>query len=521
MREALVVLACTLIGSGIGLAAATWLLEAPLQPLLAALLGLCAALLKPPGRYWASALALSAASALSFAGLRVAVTALYLQATGAEAAKALLLLPGRFPQTLSPSADLAPLLAFSLMLTLGQFLLSDGFVRLLSPLWKGVEALRTSLAPALEVRPRDLILGVPFGLLLALLDAQWGLRFIGLVLLAAAQSPLATSTTILVHSLLVMLIAPSVGETLLGSVEVGVQLGVVVATAIAALLMHATGGVSVYRGAAVSAASVLGGLLLQLLAFTALVGPQWAVYVAAVSAAVSASAVFLVLRAEGGFVAPFILPDPLLPSLSALVWFHAAKLLNMDPVLLAVVVNPVLATYAALAAVWGFKLSDGGGHAPIVLLLAASAPVALLLLRGNVKPDTAFTSSYYPWRLPSVLAIPRVEAVVAIAAAAAAVLLGLAVYYLAPPSSWIGYARVVLDLNGLVFAYSFGRSIWSMGGSSLLKLLVPLALGVAALAKALAMKLRLQAQLQGVSRGAFTIYGLAYMMLAASRAFRG
>lgn len=513
-EEALAVLAGALLGSGIGLIASSWFLGTLLQPLITAVLGLCTALLKPGSRYWASALALSIASALTAAGLRVAITALYLLATGNEAARVLLILPETLPQTLNVERGLAVLLGLSLALTIGQALMVDGLSRALSPLWSGMEALSTSLTPALEVSLRDLAVGAPLGFLSAFADLQLDFKYAGFAALVAVCSPVSTVSTIAAHGFLAALLPRLLEETVRSSIEVGVQVGVLAATAVAALSLYIAGGAVAYSKAVVSALGVMGGFLILVLSFAALVGLQWAVYTALAALTVSLISVLVAIRAEGGFLLPFLLPNPLAPSFVWLAWSYIVGWLNLNPDVAMLAVNPALSTLLAVLSIWGFRLS-GNGYTTIVLLLAVAVPAVLLLLRNSVKPELAFISDYYAWRLPGGGKLPNVDVAVVAATAVAVATLCFLVYYVSSPSSGARYARFLLDPNGLFFVYGFRSGFWGQqrGSYGVEGFLFPAVAGAVAIAGWLAQGFRTSRKLRMAARGALSTYWLAYALL--------
>jgi len=519
MKEALAVLAGILLGSGIGLVASSWLLGTLLQPLIITTLGFCTAMLKPRSKYWASALALSIASALTAAGLRVAITALYLLATGNESARTLLILPETPPQTLT-ERGLAPLLGLSFALTIGQALLIDGISRLLSPLWNGVEALGTTLAPALEVGLKDLAIGAPLGAVSALVDVQLDLKYVGFTALLAALSPIASISSLAVHAFLTITLSRFLEETAMNSIGIGVQVGVLAATSIAALLLYAAGGAPLYSKAAVSIAAVMSGFLILILSFAALVGPQWAVYLAFVALVFSFISILVVVRSEGGFLLPILLPNPLTPSFFWLAWSHVISWLNLNPDIAAIAVNPTLLSLLAAMAIWGFKLS-GNGYTTAVFLLSLAAPIALLLVRNSVKPELAFISDYYAWKLLGRGKLPSVDFAVFAFTAVIVAALTISVYYVSSPSSSVRYARFLFDPNGLFFAYGFTSNLWGQlsGGYGVEKVLFFTIIGAVTIAKLIVQNFRMleRLKLRDITRGALSVYWLAYALSLALR----
>jgi len=513
MRDLLALLAGALLGSGIGLFAGRPLLGSLLQPLIISVLSVGSALLKPRSKYWASALALSTVSAVTAASLRSAVTALYLLATGDPAASLLHMLPETLPQELSAQAPLAPLLLASLALTVGQALLMDGFARLASPLWKGLEAVRPSVAPALEVGLLDLAVGAPLGALAAFADARLGLGYSLFAALLTAHSALATASTIIAH-LPLLLLARSLGEVVV-SLEVGVQIGVLTATAVAAFLLHAAGGAEAYRGVFVSLAAVMSGVLLLLMSFAALAGPQWAVYVTWVAVVTSFLSLLAVVRSEGGLLTPLLSPNPLVPSAVWLAWFYTVEWFGLNPRLAAIIVNPVLSSILALMAVWGSSLSDDG-RAMVVSVVALVLPAALTLARNSARPEAAALPDYYAWRLPWGVR-PNVDAAFVASTAAVVALLCVLVYYVLPPSSPASYARFLVDPSGLFFVYSFGRSLWGTAGEGYGAggLALAAAAGVAVAARVVFIRKPDQGErLKAVARGALGAYWPIRALLA-------
>jgi len=519
MKEALAVLAGTLLGSGIGLIASSWFLGTLLQPLIITTLGFCTAMLKPRSKYWASALALSIASALTAAGLRVAITALYLLATGNESARTLLILPETLPQTLT-GGGLAPLLGLSLALTIGQALLMDGISRVLSPLWNGVEAQSTTLAPALEVGLKDLAIGAPLGVVSALVDVQLDLKYIGFTALVAALSPISSASTLAVHGFLTIIFSRFLKETTMNSIEIGVQVGVLAATSVAALLLYAAGGATVYSKAAVSIAVVMSGFLILVLSFAALVGPQWAVYLALVALVFSFISILIIIRSEGSFLLPLLLPNPLTPSFFWLAWSHVVSWLNLNPDVAAIAVNPTLLMLLAAMAVWGFRLS-GNGYTTAVFLLGLAAPIALLLMRNSVKPELAFISDYYAWKLPVGGKLPSINFAITALTAVIVSALTFFVYYISSPSSSIRYTRFLFDPNGLFFAYGFASNFWGQvsRGYEIEKVLFFTIVEAVAIAKLIVQNYRMMDRLKvgGVTKGALSIYWLVHALSLALR----
>jgi hypothetical protein len=517
MKEALAVLAGILLGSGIGLVVSGWLLGTLLQPLIITTLGFCTVLLKPRSKYWASALALSIASALTAAGLRVAITALYLLATGNESARALLILPEIPPQTLT-GGELAPLLGLSLALTIGQALLMDGISRVLSPLWSGVEALSTTLAPALEVRPKDLALGAPLGVVSALVDVQLDLKCVGFIALVAVLTPISSASTLAFHGFLTIIFSRLLEEITMNSIGIGIQVGVLTATSVAALLLYLAGGATVYSKAAVSIAAVVSGFLILVLSFAALVGPQWAVYLALVALVFSFISILIAIRSEGGFLLPLFLPNSLAPSSFWLVWSHVVSQLNLNPDVVAIAVNPTLLMLLAAMTIWGFRLS-GDSYTSMVLMLSLAAPIALLLLRNSVKPELAFISDYYAWKLPGGGKLPSVDFAVTALTAAIVAVLTIFVYYMSSPSSRVRYTHFLFDPNGLFFAYGFASNIWGQLNGGYERVLFFTIVGAVAIAKLIVQNFRVleRLKLRDVTRGALSIYWLAYALSLALR----
>jgi len=514
MRDLLAMLAGVLLGSGIGLIAGRWLLGSLLQPLVISVLSIGSALIKTSSKHWASALALSTVSAVTAAGLRSAITALYLLATGDPAARAVQMLPETLPQTLSVEVPLASLLVSTLALIVGQVLLIDGFARLTSPLWKGLEALRPSIALAREVKPLDLAVGAPLGALAALADARLGSGYALFMALVAARSPLSTVFTILVHGLLTLPLSRVLDGVTVASLEVGVQVGVLAATAVAALLLHATGGAEAYRGIVVSLAAVMSGLLLLLLSFAALVGPQWAVYVVLAATVTSFLSLLAAVRAEGALLAPIFSPNPLVPSAIWLTWSYIVEWVGLNPRLVASVVNPALSTLLALMAVWGLSLSDDG-YAAVNAVAAVTFSTALILFRNYVKPEMALLPDYYAWRLPWGLR-SSVDMVVVAATSVAVALLCVIIYYALSPSSRASYTRFFLDPSGLFFVYSFGSSLWRLaeGGYGAGGLAFLAAAGIVAAAKALFLhRPDYGEKLRAAARGALSAYWPVYALL--------
>jgi len=513
VKDSLALLAGVLLGSGIGLIAGRWLLGLPLQPLVISVLGIGGALLRPRNGRWMSALAMSIVSAATAVGLRSAITALYLLAVGDPAARAIQMIPETLPQTLSAEARLAPLLILSLALAVSQALLMDGLARLASPLWIGLEALRPSITFVREMKVLDLAVGAPLGALAALADARLGLGCALFMALVAARIPLSTASTMFIHGLLALHLSYVLDKVAMSSIEVGVQAGVIAATLAAALLLHASGGAEAYRGIVVSLAAVAGGLLLLLLSSAALIGPQWAVYVALIAVVASLLTLFAVVRVEGALLLPLFSPDPLVPSVAWLAWFRIAEWVGLDTRLVAVVANPVLLTLLALVTVWNLGSSDGR-YTVFTAVTAVVFSAALILFRNLAKPEMAPLPDYYAWRLPWG-SQPSVNVAIVVSASAVTVLLCMVVHYALPPFSRASYARSLLDPGGLLFVYGFSGSLWRLakGGYRAGGLAFLVAAGVVATAKAFLGKWKYEERLKAAARGALSAYWPVYAVL--------
>lgn len=462
MKEALIFIAGVLLGSGLGLLLSEHLSGILLQPFISSFLAVSILVTKVSNRYWASALALSLASAITGVSLRIAVSTLLLSNTNSEAALLIKNLIGSSPENVFDRGFLI-LVGLSITVTFGQLLLLDSLNRFFSPLWRGMEALPTSLRYPLEVKPRDMLLGAPVGLAAAVLDTvalKMGFSsfpFWCYIALLSFTSSLSTVFTA-VFNTMILLIVKGLYQEFLTTLQIGVQLGIVVTTAVAAFLLHGKRGASKYHISVVSIGALAGGLLILVLSYSALAGPQWSAYLTFLTIVMSFSVLIIAFRSEGGFLLPITpftargkAPSPITPVFLWLLWswlsgFFDVKIRQLGDVLL----NPSLLLLLAVQVLWSYRLS-GNGYGALTLLLATGTPAVLLILRG-IKPEFAQLTRYSALSLELEHFESNVNAtgVLVVAAVTAAICFGI--YYILPATSRLRYAKMFFDPTGLMIA---------------------------------------------------------------------
>ncbi|MCS7105207.1 MAG: hypothetical protein NZ954_06560 [Thermofilaceae archaeon] len=464
MKEALAIIAGVLLGSGLGLLLSEQLSGILLQPFISSFLAVSILVIKVPKRYWTSALALSLASAITGVSLRIAVSTLLLYSTNNEAALLIQNLIGSFPMNVFDRGFLI-LVGLSITVTFGQLLLLDGLNRFFSPLWRGMEALPTSFHYSLEVKPRDTLLGAPVGLAAAVLDTiALEMKFSSfpfwcyVALLSITTSSLSTVFTAVFNTMILLVVKGLFPEFFI-TVQIGVQLGIAVTTAVAAILLHSKRGASRYHISVVSIGALAGGLLILILSYSALAGPQWSAYLAFLTIVMSFFALIIAFRSEGGFLLPITsfttqekVPSPVTPVFLWLLWswlsgFFDVKIKPLGGVLL----NPSLLLLLAVQVLWGYRLS-GNGFSTFILLLAIGAPAVLFILRG-IKPEFAHLSRYYALRLGLEHFESNVDVAGVLAVAAVTAVVCFGIYYILPATSRLRYFKMFTDPTGLMVAF--------------------------------------------------------------------
>lgn len=524
------VAAALLIGSGVGVILGDLVspinpiissLPAIAQPIVFSLLVVFAHAISPRGEHWASALALSTASAVTAVTLRIAATALgIMRAPGTAAPQLLTSLS--YPQKVSDQSMLV-LLSLSFALTLGQMLLAEGFMRQFSPLWIGVETLPTPVTPPSRIELKELVLGGPIGALLAWLDLGVTSPFLGVVpwaftLLYVLILPVATALTLSMHLLLQLVLADFgvLDAGVLYSVRAGVQLGLVASTATAAVLLHAKGSAALYPKRLASLAVSMLGLLLLLLGYT-VIEAAYAVYLLLNTLLLLLLTIFVVIRLEGGALAILQPAYPIVPELLQLAWlylsFTSEKILEMRNAeqLMGLVLHPSFVLTVVVLTLWDCKLVTNINSAAL-LPLALGAPIVLLLTRVVLtQMDYTFPSRIAGWdlRVQRFDAVPSGNGILVFVVAVLVAASTFMVYYASSTASRLRYARLILDPSGLMFAYSVGQAlpkgylIWGI-----LTLFVALSM-----VRFYLVTLRVWSKIKGYLYGASTAYGMASTVL--------
>ncbi|MEM4745136.1 MAG: hypothetical protein QXX25_02105 [Thermofilaceae archaeon] len=478
MRGAFVVAAALTLGSGIGLILGDFVspanpdvgnLPVIVQPVVFSILIVFAHAVKPRSEYWASALALSVASAMTAAALRIAATALRMMGTP-SASLPQLLTSLSYPQSVFDQSMIV-LLGLSLVLSLGQMLLTEGFVRLFSPLWLGVEALPTSISLPSRVNLKEYAIGAPLGALLAWADlgnGPFSPRVVpwAFTLLQALILPASTSITLSTHLLLQHVLAGFSEPTIemLFSIRTGVQLGLVASTAAAVILLYVVRGATLYPKKMASLAVSMLGILLLLLGYI-VVGTVYAVYLLLNTVVMLLLTIFVVIRLEGGTFVVLHPAHPLMPELLQLAWISLTifsekvlSLQNVEP-LMNLVLHPSLILTLVVLTLWDCKLV-GSVSSATLLPLSLGMPLLLLLARAaTLQGDYASLSRFTDWslRLQKVSTLPPVNAILMVIVAIIVAVITFLTYYTPLTSSWLRYFKLTLDPNGLMFAYSIGQ----------------------------------------------------------------
>lgn len=502
MRRWLTVAGGLLLGSGLGVAVGDRAIGTPLQALLLSLLAVGTALLGA-GK-WAPALALSAAAASTMVGLRLAITLL-------QDPRLYSVLPLPLQEAAQTGVLTGTLLAISLSLTLGQLLMTEGFARLLSPLWYGLENLTTTLPPAMEARKRATALGAPLGVLAAAVD--WHLRgsYWAFIVIASSLAPTSASLTFAAHSLLFPYAAKALGSA--EDVALGVQTGTLLATLLAVALLYGRGGARLYRKVAVSAGTALSGLLLTILSYVVIGIPELAVYLAFTSSLLSLLSLLVAARTEGGLILPIYTPNPILPSILLLLWRLLPGQLSLPTNFLALLVSPHLHLLLAVMVLWSYRVNAESVGA-LVLVLSLLASTLLVVVEGLVKPGQVTARELSPWALPALGAVQLPNPSVLLAVAAATAVAVFFAYYVADPRGRVAtIPRFLLDPTGLMLAYGVSASLTrTVASAPAYPLLTLLALAAGRLA---AWKLGGGRLARNISVGAASAYGAALMGLTA------
>jgi len=478
MRGAFVVAAALVLGSGVGLILGDFVspvnpdvgsLPVIVQPVVFSILVVFAHAVKPRSEYWASALAISVASAMTAATLRVAATALRMMGTP-SAAVPQLLVSLSYPQRVIDQSMIV-LLCLSIALSLGQMLLAEGFVRLFSPLWLGVEALPTSVSPPSRVDLRGYAIGAPLGALLAWADlgispfsprvVPWAFTFLQALILPASTA-ITLSAHLLLQHILAGFGAPIV--EILFSVRTGVQLGLVASTAAAVILLYVVRGATLYPKKMASLAVSMLGILLLLLGYI-VVGTVYAIYLLLNTLVMLLLTIFVVIRLEGGTFVILHPAYPVVPELLQLAWVllttfsEKVFLQGKAELLMNLILHPSLILTLVVLTLWDCKLV-GSVSSATFLPLSLGIPLLLLFTRAvTLQGDYASLSRFTDWslRLQRVGTIPPGNTILILVVAVIVAVTTFLTYYAPLTSSRLRYVKLALDPNGLMFAYSVGQ----------------------------------------------------------------
>jgi len=523
VREAVAITASLMLGAGLGLLLGDYALSmgsgvpVVVQPLAIALAWPLALTGGSHRRHWGVALAVALASSMTALGIRVAATALELAraSSGAE------LLPFPYPRSMTDRSALL-LVGLSLAVTSGYALLLDSLTRFLSPLWVGLESLRPSVEAPQSAKIRTLLIGAPLGVTSAWIEV--GVGALGhfpyaFTLLYMCTLPVATSLTASLHLLLHRALSSLASSDFLLSVRVGVQAGLVVSTLASALLLYVRGGASLYPGMVPALLVGMAGLLSAVTGYIVL-RPQYAVYLLALTTANLVLAMLVAIRLEGGALLPLYPTQPPVPELLQLAWILTTSFgrgwigVEGAEQLLRLLASPYLLLPLAAVSLWECRaVPEARGSA--ILLVTLSAPPLLIVARAAVMEGYAAPSRLVQWSLPEVDAnLARIDPWVASIAA----ILSFAttfIYYAPPPR--LGFIRLLLDLNGLMFAYGLGGVI--LGSGSLTADLFPILLALFSALRALTSRSQFYHRVvKGAVHGAVLSYGLGVlaMLLATS-----
>lgn len=526
MREVLVLVASIMLGAGLGLLLSDYTLQSSadvqaaviIQPVVASILGIFALLAKPRSRYWMPALAVTFASAWTAAGVRVAATALDF---ARESTWMRMQLPftSEFPRSTLDQSMLA-LLAVSLAILLGQMLLMDGFARQLSPLWVGVESLSTTVEPPARIMHGSSILGAPIGVTLAWFEVRspilGGFPWI-FTSMYALLLPASVAFTSSVHLLLQYSASSFVSEGLessLLSVRVGVQAGLLASLIVAAVLLHGRGGAALYPTRVANIVVSATGLLLILLSYV-VVGLLYATYLLVSTVAMLIVTLLVAIRLEGGAFALLYPVNPWVPELLQLTWASLTALcgelfrVQDAESLMRLLANPYSLLLLAAMTLWEVRLLDDVRGAALVPA-AITAPLLLLLARAALFEEYAQPPRLTSWALPTVGGLSAaVQYNIVVIVAGLTAVASLIVHYGVSPTSRWRYAKLLLDPNGLMFAYSVSP-VLARGSMTVLLLLVFVV--VSAFRVLLAARPSWQ-KVKGLAQSALLAYGITILLL--------
>ena len=415
---------------------------------------------------------------------------------------------------------------------MGQLLLASSFSRLLSPLWLGIESLPTPFEAPAEVDLRSLLFVAPVGILLALFDAESGKLMgkavfpypLGFALLYLTALPAATALTFALHMLLLAFSSSFIGGGLTLSLGLGVQLGIVTSTVVAAFLAYAWGGAAMYLKRAASIMAGMLGVLLLLLSYV-IVAQAYAAYLLAGSALLLLIVTLIAARLEGGTFSIFYPTTPVIPSLFQYSWISTVRLLasligddlKYFSMYLA---NPYLMFMVATMSVWECKFSENISSVA-VLPLAVGIPLLLVLLRAfTAAEDYSLIARSPVLRLPEVNPLDRLDPLTIFLSATLTAVAVIAVYYGLPVESNWRRVQLFLDPNGLFFTYSTAPMLVQSGFRSDVVGIFLLAFAFFTSLRLILLESRALRSIRRYAYGGVLTYGLAFLVLVIYQVLR-